>query len=240
MNFLTLATSFAAGGLSTLSPCVFTVMPILAGSALQEDRKGPIAFSAGLAIAYSSIGVALASGATVFGMDDTSIRKLGGALLVITGTALLSARMRSILSEQIEQLTHRFSRGVQARSYSGLGGQFLLGALIGAIWLPCTGPTLGAALALAGTSGGIVPAWITMLVYSIGALLPFLLMAYGMRSWILKRRDRLMRASRTVMPVMGALIIALGVASITGFDKQFEAAVLDYMPDWILQLTTML
>ena len=60
-------------------------------------------------------------------------------------------------------------------STEGLGGQFALGVLLGAIWIPCVGPTLGAASLLAAQADSLVQVTLTMVVFALGAVLPLML-----------------------------------------------------------------
>src|SRR5260370_11886512 len=58
-----------AGVLSTLSPCVLPIVPILLGSAANAHRRAPLALAAGLALSYSIIGTVLAWAGSALGMD---------------------------------------------------------------------------------------------------------------------------------------------------------------------------
>ena len=58
---------------------------------------------------------------------------------------------------------------------AGLLGAPIFGALFGLSWMPCTGPTLGAVLGLATTSGQIDRAVVLALAYSLGLGVPFVL-----------------------------------------------------------------
>src|SRR5262249_60013028 len=62
---------------------------------------------------------------------------------------------------------------------SRIGGQFALGMLLGAIWSPCSGPTLGAAIGLAAQSETAGRAAVVMAAFSLGAATPILALAYG-------------------------------------------------------------
>jgi hypothetical protein len=75
-----------AGLLSTLSPCVLPIVPILLGSAMNAHRRAPIALALGLAISYATIGTALAWAGTALELDSELVRRMGrgssGALRV--------------------------------------------------------------------------------------------------------------------------------------------------------------
>jgi cytochrome c-type biogenesis protein len=78
-----------------------------------------------------------------------------------------------------------------------------------------------------------------MTAYSVGAVVPVLLLAYGSRR-LAARPDRLARVTRVGKPAVGALLMLLGVLSVTGGDKALETRLLDLMPAWLVDLTTRL
>ena len=49
--------AFIAGVLSTLSPCVLPLLPIVLGTAVSEHRAGPVALAAGLALSFVTVGL---------------------------------------------------------------------------------------------------------------------------------------------------------------------------------------
>jgi cytochrome c-type biogenesis protein len=123
---------------------------------------------------------------------------------------------------------------------TGLGGQFLLGILLGAIWSPCSGPTLGAAVGLAAQGETVGKAAAIMLTFGLGASTPILALAYGSRQAIFARREWLARMSRIGKPLMGAAFVGVGAFVLTGLDKIVEASLTRAMPDWLVTVTTRL
>src|SRR5260370_11574690 len=91
---------------------------------------------------------------------------------------------------------------------SGIGGQFVLGALLGVIWSPCSGPTLGAAIGLAAQGDNVGAAAATMISFGLGAATPILALAYGSRLSLSARRDWLAPIARTGHPLLGAAFVA--------------------------------
>jgi cytochrome c biogenesis protein CcdA len=123
---------------------------------------------------------------------------------------------------------------------SGLGGQFVLGIMLGALWSPCAGPTLGAAIGLAAQSETIGNAAVIMATFSLGAATPILALAYGSRQAVCARRDWLARFSRVGKPLMASALIGIGVFVLSGLDKFVETFLTNAMPDWLLNVTTWL
>ena len=81
--------ALAAGGLSTLSPCVFPLLPLVAGGSLQAHRAGPVFMGLGMMSSFALIGLLLGSAGPALGIDNESIRSAGGALLLLLGAVML-------------------------------------------------------------------------------------------------------------------------------------------------------
>ena len=121
---------------------------------------------------------------------------------------------------------------------SGASGQFGVGLLLGALWSPCVGPTLGAASLLAAQGQDIARVAVTMLVFGLGAALPLLLLGLLSRETLRRWRDRMLSAGKGGKIALGVVLIATGVLVLTGLDKYLEAIVVDASPDWLTELTT--
>ena len=93
---------------------------------------------------------------------------------------------------------------------TGLAGQFGLGLLLGAVWSPCVGPTLGAASLLAAKGENLGQVAITMLAFGIGAALPLMLLGFLSREAMMRWRGRLMEAGRGGKTLLGVLLLAIG------------------------------
>ena len=59
LSLSVIAVSLAAGGLTTLSPCVFPMLPLVVGGAVQANRLAPLAMGAGMVVSFSLIGLLL-------------------------------------------------------------------------------------------------------------------------------------------------------------------------------------
>lgn len=229
---------FAAGALSILSPCVLPLLPVLLGGALQQHRLAPLALAGGLAVSFTAVGLFLATLGFSLGIDSSVIRIAAASLMAVFGAVMLSDRLYRQFVGLVTPLTGG-ANGLLARvSGDGLGGQFLLGMLLGAVWSPCAGPTLGAAIGLAAQSGTTAQAALIMVVFSIGATSPMLALAYGSRSAMAGRRDRLAGLAKVAKPVLGGILLAVGLLVASGLDKVFEAWLTAAMPLWLVELTT--
>ena len=57
LSLAQLGLSVAAGSLTTLSPCVFPILPLVVGGALQTNKLAPVAMGVGMASSFAVIGL---------------------------------------------------------------------------------------------------------------------------------------------------------------------------------------
>jgi cytochrome c biogenesis protein CcdA len=233
-----LALSYAAGALSTLSPCVLPLLPIVLASAAQQHVMGPLALALGLAGSFAGMGLFAASLGLSLGIDTSTLRVVAAILMLVVGMVLLVPALQEVLIQRMAPVTGWAGQVLQHLPSNGVGAQFLLGIVLGVVWSPCAGPTLGAAIGLAAQRETMLQAAIAMAIFGVGAATPILALTYGSRQVVLSRRDRLRRVSAAAKPIMGIAIAAVGLFVLTGLDKVAETHLTDAMPDWLLNLTT--
>lgn len=238
MDISTLGLAFGAGILSILSPCVLPLLPIILGTATAEHRAGPLALASGLAISFVVIGVFVATVGFSIGLDAGVFRSLAAIMLIAFGLLLA-----------IPSLQHRFSAKlgpfgdwVEARfggiSTNGLRGQFNVGMLLGAVWSPCIGPTLGTAMVLAAQGKNLTSVILTMTAFGLGSAVPLIGLGMLSRNALQTWRGHLMNASAGLKLVFAGLLVVVGVLILTGWDKQLATILVEASPDWLTQLTT--
>ena len=233
------ALALAAGALSTLAPCVLPLIPILAGSALLAHRLGPLALAAGLGLSYAVVGMLLASAGTV-AIDQGTLRVAGALILVLFGILLLVPGLQMRFAGAAAGLGNAGQGWLVRLSPQGLGGQFLVGLVLGVVWSPCVGPTLGGAIALASQGERLAEATGVMLLFGLGAALPLVILGSMSREALMRVRGRLLAVGNHGKTVLGLLFIGLGVLVLTGADKPAEAWLLERMPAWLTALTVSL
>lgn len=232
--------ALAAGVLSTLSPCVLPLLPVIIGSAIHEHRYGPFAVAIGMSASFAVIGTILASAGARLGLGQGDFQVVAAIVLVLIGVVLLSKRLQGRFAVAISGASGAGSKILSMLNISGLRGQFLVGLLLGLIWSPCVGPTLGAAITLA-SQGRDLPQIVAMMaVFGLGAGLPIALLGMLSRQAMLKMRGKLQGAGSWGKNMLGVLFIAVGLLILTGWDKSVEVFLLDHSPDWLTTLTTSL
>ena len=227
-----------AGLLSTLSPCVLPIIPILLGSATNAHPKAPLALAGGLALSYALIGTALAWAGSALGLDTTMFRQVGAAILGLLGLVLMSSSLQQRFATATSGIGNAGNTLISRMALDGLGGQFAIGLVLGVIWSPCVGPTLGAAVVLASQGSQLPQVALLMGVFGIGAALPIVVLAYVSRGAMMQMRGKLMQAGKTGKMLLGAIMMALAVMILSGADKPVESWLVDHSPVWLTQLTT--
>ena len=230
--------AFIAGALSTLSPCVLPLLPIVLSTAIGVHRAGPLALAAGLVLSFVVVGLFIAVLGYAVGLDEGVFRAVAAVLVMAIGFVLLVPRFEaqfalatSPMATWIEQRTGGFPT-------SGLGGQFGVGLLLGILWSPCVGPTLGAASLLAAHGRDLGSVALTMLAFGIGTALPLLLLGILSRDALSRWRNRMLSAGKGGKIAMGLVLIATGLLVLTGTDKAVEGFLVEASPAWLTDLTT--
>lgn len=234
----TIAFALLAGLLSTLSPCVLPLVPIVLAAAASEHRLGPVALAAGLALSFTGIGLFVATVGFAIGLDGDLFRSLGAVLLVLVGLVLLLPALQARAAALVGPLSAWGERRLGGVAGRGLAGQFAVGLLLGAAWSPCVGPTLGAASLLAARGENLGAVTLTMLAFGIGAAAPLALLGLLSREALLAWRGGIAGFGRVAKAAMGAVLIALGLLVLGGLDKRAEAWAVAASPDWLTALTT--
>jgi cytochrome c biogenesis protein CcdA len=232
------ALAFVAGLLSILSPCVLPLVPIVLGAAVTAHRFGAAALAAGLALSFTGLGLLLALVGFGLGIDAGVLRLAAAIIMIALGVILLVPSWQARLAAAGSPISAWADRRFGGVATSGLAGQFAIGLLLGAVWSPCVGPTLGAASLLASQGHDLPQVALTMAVFGIGAALPLILLGLLSRATLMAVRARLMSAGKFGKALLGAAFILIGAAIVSGADKRIEAALVDASPQWLTELTT--
>ncbi len=234
----TIALASLAGVLSTLSPCVLPLLPIVLGAALTEHRAGPIALAAGLALSFTVVGLVVATIGFAIGLDAGVFRIAAALILIGIGAVLIVPQFQAQVALAAGPASNWTQQNFGGFSTVGLRGQFAVGLLLGAVWSPCVGPTLGAASVLAAQGENLGAVTLTMLAFGLGAGLTLALLGLATRETMMRWRERLLAAGRKGKLAMGAVLVATGMLILTGADKAIETALVAASPMWLNELTT--
>lgn len=232
------ALAYAAGALTILSPCVLPLVPIILGSAAQQHRFGPLALATGLVVSFTVTGFVIATAGESLGLDSDVVRIAGAVILAVIGLALVIPPVQHVAERLAAPLVRWAAERQAGLERFGLVGQAGIGVLLGLVWSPCVGPTLGAATVLAAQGQDLAQVAFVMAAFGLGIASVLLILALAARSVIARWRGRLLRAGSGGKKALGGLLIAVGLLIVTGTDHLIEGVVLTVSPDWLTNLTT--
>lgn len=237
LSFSELGLSVAAGSLTTLSPCVFPLLPLVLGGAVQRHRAAPIAMGVGMALSFAALGVVLGSLGDVLGLNPENVRTGAAVMLILFGLTMLVPALDRRLNEWIAPLASGANQASASLDQGSLKGALLLGGLLGLIWSPCSGPLLGSALTLVASEGGAARGALVLGLFGVGAAIPLVAAAYLSRAGFARIRQWVVAHGSQSKKVFGAILLLVGVAILTGADRWIEIQIDDVLPDAWLALT---
>ena len=229
--------SLAAGSLTTLSPCVFPLLPLVLGGALQGNRLAPVAMGAGMIASFATIGMLLGALGPALGIDADTVRTAGAAMLIAFALVMLVPALGERFTRWMLPIASTANAASSKLDGGSLVGALLLGGVLGLVWSPCSGPLLGSALTLVASEGGVTRGGLVLGVFGLGAAIPLVAVAYASRRGFVAMREWVMTRIERVRHVFAVLLGALGVGILTGGDKWLEARVLQWLPEAWVNLT---
>jgi cytochrome c biogenesis protein CcdA len=238
MTFGATGLAFLAGLLSILSPCVLPLLPIVFATAAGEHRGGPAALACGVALSFVAIGLFVATVGFGLGLDGDLFRTVAAALMIGIGAILMVPSLQMRLAAAGGPVSGWADSQIGAIKSRGLAGQFGIGLLLGAVWSPCVGPTLGAASVLAAQGASLGQVATVMMAFGIGTALPLVGIGLLSRQAMMRWRSRLIAGGKTAKILLGAILVLLGLMIVTGLDKRLETVLVDASPAWLTNLTT--
>lgn len=231
-----IASAFAAGIVSFLSPCVLPLVPAyvsyIAGQSAAVHAAGggvarlrSAALSGCFVLGFSTIFILLGASATALGQVLLSYRHelnlVGGAVVILFGLLALGVLRTAWLQQE-----HRFSLHLHGgRPFAA----YTLGLAFGFGWTPCIGPILGAILTVSAGSAAVASGVALLSIYSLGLGLPFILTA-ACTNRLVARFSSISRFGRGLQAFTGLVMIVMGVTMITGHLSTFSFWLLEVFP----------
>ena len=232
--------AYAAGLLTLLNPCVLPLIPLIAAGAMARHPLGPLALALGMGTSFTIAGLGAFWAARAIGLTQSDITALAGAAMVAFGLVLVVKPAEAMFARLAGSVAGGGTRLVGQVEERGLAGEAMAGALLGLAWSPCIGPTLGAAIGFAARGENLVYAATTMAAFAGGAMTIVLALAYGARSALMRRKALLARVAPYAKPILGAALIAVGLAIVFHLDRIVEAWALSSLPAWFTDLSVSL
>jgi cytochrome c-type biogenesis protein len=224
---------YLAGLLTLINPCVLPVLPIVLATALQAHKLGPVALAAGMSTAFVILGLGIATLGQSIGLTADTLSDAAAVLMLIFGLILLVPRLNAGFAFATAGVAAKADAGIDRVDRSGLGGQFLGGALLGAVWSPCVGPTLGGAISLASQGQNLGWAAAVMAAFAAGVSTVIMALGYGARAALQRRRALMQRIAAKAKPIMGMVFVAVGLMLLFRVHHMIQAWLITVLPYWL-------
>lgn len=210
-----------AGVISFLSPCVLPIVPpylaYMSGLSLNEMSSGAEArrratiaalfFVMGLSTVFLILGFTASAFGAFYLQNQLLFTRISGIVIVIFGLHFLGVFRIPFLDQEA-----RLDAGDRGGSSFGA---YILGLAFAFGWTPCIGPQLGAILTLAASEGSVPRGTLLLAVYALGLGLPFILAALFITR-AMSVMNRIKRHMKLIERLMGGLLVAVGLAMVTG------------------------
>lgn len=204
------AALFLAGLATSLTPCVYPMIPITAGilggaGATGRSRARTIsltlAYVLGVALVYSLLGLVAGLSGTLFGTVSSSpwALFLMGNLLLVFGLAMLD-----VFTVGVPVRLAAWASRIKGDS---IGGVFALGATSGLVAAPCGAPAFAAVLTFVSTTGSAALGFLYLFVFSLG--LTALLAVVGLSTGGLATLPHSGRWTVAIKRAGGILLVAM-------------------------------
>jgi len=194
------------GGVTTLAP-----LELAPAAVRSRVVAGAVLFVAGFSAVFITTGALFGQLGSALAVHRRALEQVLGIVTVVVGLAFAGLLTRVPAARWLGGTELRLHR----RPGAGLAAAPVLGVLFGLGWSPCLGPTLTAVAGLSAQSSTAGRGALLGLAYCLGLGVPFLAVAVGFR-----RAAGALAALRahagTVTLVGGALLVAVGLAEVTG------------------------
>ncbi len=214
---------FTEGVLSLFSPCVLPIIPvyfaILSNSDLKSLQSGKsnyrnsmllkntLLFILGISTTFFILGSSASLINYLFKAYRTILIFLGGIIIILLGIFYISNINIPFL--QKEKKIHIDTNKMKPLT------AYVLGFAFSFAWTPCIGPILSSVLIMASTSNTIFIGNVLIAVYTIGFILPFIIMAI-FYSKLFKYIDLIKKHINLIQKISGAILIIVGIIMIMG------------------------
>ncbi len=230
--------AYLAGLLTLINPCVLPVLPIVLASAMQAGRYGPLAIAAGMCLSFVTLGMLIATFGYSIGLTEELLSRIGAVMMIAFGLVLLIPPLNSAFATATTPLSQSAEGNLSQMPVTRLSSHFIGGLLLGAIWSPCVGPTLGGAISMASQGTDLGRAFLIMLSFGLGISSVIVALGFGTQEAIRRRQKSLGGIARAAKPLMGIIFIAVGVMIFFKLHYVIEGWLVSILPDWFLDLST--
>lgn len=237
-NEMELLFGYLAGLLTLINPCVLPVLPIVLASAMQAGRYGPLAIAAGMCLSFVSLGMLIATFGHTIGLTDQLMSRIGAVMMMIFGLVLLVPKLNAAFSSATASFSSNADQSLSGMPVTSIKTHFVGGLLLGAIWSPCVGPTLGGAISMASQGQNLGRAFLIMLSFGLGISTVIIALGYGTQEAIKRRQHNMGGLAKRAKPIMGFIFLLVGAMIFFKLHHVIEGWLVSVLPDWFQDWST--
>jgi cytochrome c biogenesis protein CcdA len=224
--FTLFITSYIAGILTVLAPCVLPLLPIIIGSSVAANsRWKPLVITASLAFSLTLFTLLLKASTLLIDIPPEFWKYVSGGIIIFFGLITLFPNLWSDFSTKLGLSTKSDSLLEKSTEKGGLLGAILIGMSLGPVFASCS-PTYSLILATV-LPVNFAEGILYIITYALGLSSILLLISFLGRSLVNKLKV-VANPNSWFKKILGILFIIVGLAIITGFDKKVSTFILDY------------
>ncbi|MEL6952560.1 MAG: cytochrome c biogenesis CcdA family protein [Pseudomonadota bacterium] len=232
--------AYGAGLLTLINPCVLPILPIVLAGALQASRIGPVAMAAGLGVSFVALGMVVLVAGRAIGLSAEMVAQAGAVMMIGFGAIMLVPQLSERFAFATAGVSSSADASITSLDSGGWRGQFTAGLLLGAVWSPCVGPTLGGAISMASQGENLLRAGGIMVAFAFGIGTVVIALGYGASAILRRNQTRMIKFAAAAKPALGAVFILVGTALLLQWHHRVESWLLDIMPYWLQDLSVAL
>ena len=213
---------FVGGILTSLTPCVYPLIPITVSIFGANESAGflkslllSVVYVLGIVVTYSILGVAVASTGAVFGQVMANPWVVGFISLILVALGM------SMLGVFEIRVPYALQNRLNTVGGAGYAGALAMGTVAGVIAAPCTGPALAVVLTYIATTGSLFLGFWLMFTYALGMGLLFI--GIGTFSGLLSALPRSGGWMYVLENIFGIAIITLALYFLKDVVGPFQA-----------------
>ncbi|MDJ0795601.1 MAG: cytochrome c biogenesis protein CcdA [Calothrix sp. MO_167.B12] len=211
LSLLSIGVIFAAGLLTSLTPCMLSMLPITIGYIGGYEAKSRLQaaaqstwFALGLATTLAVLGITAATIGKVYGQVGIGLPIIVSVIAILMGLNLLEALPLQMPNwGGTDWISQELPQGVRAYS---------IGLSFGLVASPCSTPVLASLLAWVAKTQDLILGGSLLLAYTAGYVTP--LIVAGTFTASIKKVLELRRLTSWINPVSGVLLVGFGVFSL--------------------------